>query len=138
MIAYIDSSVLLRLILGHPDRLREWKEVRTGGASALVEVECLRTLDRMRVEARLAPEVIAERRTAVYEVLESVEIIEISNPVLRRASMPLPTSLGTLDAIHLSSALLWGEVRNEQPVMLTHDRALASAARASGLRVLGV
>lgn len=138
MIAYIDSSVLLRLILGHADRLREWKEVRTGGASALVEVECLRTLDRMRVEARLAPEVIAERRTAVYEVLESVEIIEISNPVLRRASMPLPTSLGTLDAIHLSSALLWGEVRNERPVMLTHDRALASAARASGLRVLGV
>jgi hypothetical protein len=49
--------------------------------------------------------------------------------------MPIP--LGTLDALHLSTALLWSEMRNENLVMATHDRALAMAARASGLQVIG-
>jgi hypothetical protein len=48
MIAYIESSVILRMLLGQPGRLREWKQLRRGVASALAEVECLRTLDRLR------------------------------------------------------------------------------------------
>lgn len=50
---------------------------------------------------------------------------------------PSPTSLGTLDAIHLASAMLWQERRGAQLVMATHDQALGTAARASGLRVVG-
>ena len=51
MIAYLDSSVLLRLVLGQRDALKEWKEVSRGVVSALVEVECQRTLDRLRLDA---------------------------------------------------------------------------------------
>ena len=51
MIAYIDSSVLLRIILGQRDRLKEWARVTRVIASALAEVECLRTLDRLRLNA---------------------------------------------------------------------------------------
>jgi predicted nucleic acid-binding protein len=47
--AYLDSSVLLRLLLGQADALAEWQEVEAGVVSALVEVECLRTLDRLCV-----------------------------------------------------------------------------------------
>ena len=39
MIAYADSSVILRLILGQPDALSEWPSVERGVASELVEVE---------------------------------------------------------------------------------------------------
>lgn len=49
MIAYLDSSVLLRVILGQANALREWSAIEGGVVSALVEVECLRTLDRLRV-----------------------------------------------------------------------------------------
>ena len=49
MIAYIDSSVILRMVLGQPDRLREWNTLRLGVGSALVEVECLKTLDRLKI-----------------------------------------------------------------------------------------
>jgi predicted nucleic acid-binding protein len=49
VIAYVDSSVVLRLVLGQPAALREWRTVDRGVASALVEVECLRTLDRLRL-----------------------------------------------------------------------------------------
>lgn len=137
MIAYLDSSVLLRLILGQRNKLKEWRTIEQGIASALVEVECLRTLDRLRLSEGLADEEIAVRREAVFRLLESIEIIELTRPVLTRAAQPLPTTLGTLDAIHLATALLWREGRREDLVMATHDTALATASRAGGLRVVG-
>jgi predicted nucleic acid-binding protein len=138
VIAYLDSSVLLRVILGQHDALKEWGRVSEGIASALVEVECLRTLDRLRLIENYADNVIAERREAVYRLMESMEIVEITYPILSRASQPLPTSLGTLDAIHLATALLWKERAGKVLSMATHDVALAVAARASGLPVVGV
>lgn len=138
MIAYLDSSVLLRRVLGQPNALKEWAGVTQGIASALVEVECLRTLDRLRLAQDFAREAIAERREAVYRLLEAIEIAEITYPVLSRAAQPLPTTLGTLDAIHLATALLWKEQAGRDLMMATHDAALAVAARASGLRVIGV
>ena len=138
MIAYLDSSVLLRRVLGQPNALKEWKGVTQGIASALVEVECLRTLDRLRLARDFAGEAIAERREAVYRLLEAIEIAEITYPVLARAAQPLPTALGTLDAIHLATALLWKEQAGKDLSMATHDAALAVAARASGLRVIGL
>ena len=138
MIAYLDSSVLLRVVLGQRNALKEWGRVSEGIASALVEVECLRTLDRLRLIENYADNVIAERREAVYRLMESMEIVEITYPILSRASQPLPTSLGTLDAIHLATALLWKERAGKVLSMATHDVALAVAARASGLPVVGV
>ena len=138
MIGYLDSSVLLRVILGQRDALKEWGRVSQGVASALIEVECLRTLDRLRLTEHHADEVIAERRESVYRLMESMEIVEISHPILSRASQPLPTALGTLDAIHLATALLWKERTGKGLSMATHDAALAIAARASGLPVIGV
>jgi hypothetical protein len=49
----------------------------------------------------------------------------------------MPVPLGTLDAIHLATALLWRETREMDLVLANHDRALAAASRASGLRVAG-
>ena len=41
MIAYVDSSVLLRLLLREPRALREWPQLEWGVTSALTEVEVL-------------------------------------------------------------------------------------------------
>ena len=49
----------------------------------------------------------------------------------------MPTELGTLDAIHLATALLWREMTGEDLTMATHDGALAIAAEAHGLPVVG-
>lgn len=137
MIAYLDASVALRLVLGEPNRLAEWKRIDTAVASALTEVECLRTLDRLMRLGSLSAEEIAERRTAVYRLLESVEVVDVARPVLRRASEPFPTPLGTLDAIHLSTAITWRDARNLDLTMATHDKTLATAARSVGLEVIG-
>ena len=138
MIAYLDSSVILRIVLGQSNAFKEWRAVERGVASALVEVECLRTLDRLRLAAGLNDQEIAVRREAVFRLVEAMEIVEPTRTVLARASQPLPTALGTLDAIHLASALLWKERSGVDLLMATHDEALAVAAQATGLRVAGV
>lgn len=138
MIAYLDSSVLLRQVLGQPNKLEEWPKIETAVASALVEVECLRTLDRLRLRVGLSDRGLADRREAVHRLIDKIDLVDPVGAVLKRAAQPFPTSLGTLDAIHLSTALLWYELRDKDLVMATHDQALATAARASGLRVIGV
>ncbi len=138
MIAYLDSSVLLRVVLGQRNALKEWRAVEQGIASALVEVECLRTLDRLRLAEGLGDTEIAARREAVFRLSEAMQVVQPTRPVLARAAQPLPTALGTLDAIHLATALLWRERSGADLVMATHDEALGTAARASGLRVIGI
>ncbi|MEO7793325.1 MAG: PIN domain-containing protein [Thermoanaerobaculia bacterium] len=137
MIAYLDSSVVLRLVLGQGNALGEWRRVARGVASALVEVECLRTLDRLCIVEDLSEAEIARRREAVFLLLETIEIVDLTRPVLDRAAQPLPTTLGTLDAIHLATAMLWRDANNADLVLATHDQSLALAARASGLRTVG-
>jgi predicted nucleic acid-binding protein len=138
VIAYVDSSVLLRKVLGQAGALLEWSLLKGGVASALVEAECLRSLDRWRLREGASEAEVALRREAVFRLLERVELVELTREVLSRAAQPLPVSLGTLDAIHLATALLWSERGGSPLVMATHDAALGLAARAVGLRVIGL
>ena len=138
MIAYVDASVLLRVALGQPDALPEWRQIDRGVSSALVMTESLRTLDRLRLRADLSDKEVATRRATILALVNSLELVEIDTVVLARATQPMPTELGTLDAIHLATALLWKETTRTELVMATHDGALALGAEAQGLVVLGV
>lgn len=138
MIAYVDTSVLLRVALGQADALPEWRQMDRGVTSALTRVEGLRTLDRLRLRVRLGDAEVARRRAIILQLLDSLELVEVDSLVLDRAEQPQPTELGTLDAIHLATALLWREAMDAQLVMATHDVALATAAQAHGFRVVGV
>lgn len=138
MIAYLDSSVLLRLVLGEPGRLAEWSRIESGVTSALAEVECLRTLDRLRLRGALGDADLATRRKAVWQLLEALEVVHLAPAVLRRAADPFPTPLGTLDALHLATALAWREERGAVLLLATHDTELATAAVACGLDVIGL
>jgi uncharacterized protein len=135
---YVDASVLLRLVLGQANPLAEWTKIRHGVASVLVRTESLRTLDRLRLRATLGVPEVASRRAAVLALIDTLEIVDIEPVVLDRAAQPMPTELGTLDAIHLATALLWQETRRTDLVMATHDDQLALGAQAHGLPVIGV
>jgi len=134
---YVDSSVLLRVVLGEPGALPAWRRIRRAISSQLVRLECLRTIDRARIRLPLDDAEVAERRAAVLEVLEGFDIVPIDAAVLQRASDPFPTTLGSLDAIHLASALL-ARARIPDLRLATHDAELAIAARAVGFNVLGI
>ncbi len=138
MIAYLDSSVLLRVVLGQRGRLKEWRAVREGVVGALAEVECLRTLDRLRLRGAITDRDLSIRRETVCRLLEEIELMEPTRPILARASLPLATPVGTLDAIHLATAMLWRETSSANLVFATHDAALGMAARAGGFTVVGI
>ncbi|HJR52736.1 MAG TPA: PIN domain-containing protein [Gemmatimonadota bacterium] len=134
----MDASVLLRRVLGAPGFLTEWQDIERPIGSVLVEVECLRVLDRIRIEERRTEDELASWREAALAMLGTMEQIEMSRAVLARASEPLPTVLATLDALHLASALVWREATSEELVVATHDHALSRAARAHGFPVVGI
>lgn len=136
MILYVDSSVVLRVVLGEAGALAEWCRIDRAVSSELVRLECLRTIDRARLRLALPDSEIAQRRAAVLEVLSAFDLVPVDSEILARAADPFPTRLGSLGAIHLASAL---RVRSQIPEMslATHDVELATAARAMGLTVLG-
>lgn len=137
MIVYLDTSVLLRLVLHEPGALDQLPSFDALVSSELIGVECHRTLDRLRLQGVLTAHEAADAFEIVREWLDAVEIVPLQPAILSRASAPLPTPLGTLDAIHLATALTWRDRLGAIDAVATHDAALALAARAFGFTVIG-
>ncbi len=139
MSCYVDSSVLLRVVLRAPGQLEGWERLEGTVTSELARVECLRTLDRLVIHGQLDAEEVPERMEAIHHILEAVDLLPLTPAVLARAAQRFSQPLGTLDAIHLATALLWRDATGEERAELaTHDVELARAARAVGFEVLGV
>jgi hypothetical protein len=107
-------------------------------SSELLAVESYRTVDRLRLLGKLSAEEAADRIVAIAQWLEAVDLVLLRAPVLGRAGEPLPTPLGTLDALHLATALAWRDRMRESLIIATHDAALGLAARSFGFDVVGV
>lgn len=137
MNAYIDSSVLLRVVFGEPGPLASWGRIDVGVASEMIRVECLRTLDRARIRDRLDDRIVAERRAALLDAIEALELVGVDSAVLERAADPFPISISSLDAVHLASALAVRD-RFAPLVFTTHAEQLGLAAAAMGFTVDGV
>ena len=138
MIAYVDTSALLRIILREPGALDDLRSYDTLVSSELIAVESSRTIDRLRLQGSLTMEEAAARVRAVNDWLEALDLVLLRPPVLSRASEPMPMPLGTLDALHLATALIWRDRIGPLPTMATHDTALGLAAQAFGFEVRGI
>jgi predicted nucleic acid-binding protein len=101
-------------------------------------VESARTIDRLRLQGSLTTDEAAIRQRAISEWLEAVDLVLLRPPVLSRASEPMPMPLGTLDAVHLATALIWRDRMGALSTIATHDAALGSAARTFGFDVRGI
>ena len=138
MIAYIDTSALLRIVLREPGALEDLRSYDGLVSSELIAVESTRTIDRLRLQGSLTAEEAAARFRTVNEWLEAIDLVLMRPPVLSRASEPMPMPLGTLDALHLATALIWRDRVGPLPVMATHDTMLGTAGLAFGFDVLGI
>jgi predicted nucleic acid-binding protein len=137
VIAYIDTSALLRIVLHEPGAIDDLRSYEALVSSELIAVESARTIDRLRIRGSLTPDEAAERLRAVNEWLEAIDLVLLRPAVLSRASEPTPVAIGTLDAIHLATALIWRDRMGPLPEMATHDTALGTAARIFGFEVRG-
>ena len=138
MIVYVDTSVLLRVLLGQPKKLREWGRWERAYSSELTGVEMRRAVDRLRLAGVLDDEQLASAHETCARIEASLGRIDITRTVLRRASLPMPTAVKTLDAVHLASALILHERIKARLVFATHDAQQALAARALGFDCIGM
>lgn len=138
MIVYLDTSVVLRVVLGQRAALGGFGDWERAFSSELLGLEARRVLDRLRLEAGLDDEGLATSHQAIARVERAIARVRLTRSVLRRASLPMPTVVKTLDAIHLASALLLSERRGLDLVFATHDAQQAVAARALGFDCVGV
>jgi predicted nucleic acid-binding protein len=138
VIYYLDTSVVLRVLLGQPGTLPEWGRWQEASASELLGVESRRAIDRLRLESNLDDVAVGALQESLKQVERAIGRIRLTRAVLKRASMPMATAVKTLDAIHLASALMLQERRRALVTFATHDGSQATAARALGFACAGV
>lgn len=125
-IVYLDTSALVRVLLGEPDApaiLRDLGSFDQRIASRLMRVELRRVALR---EGELA---------AADQLLAGVALMPLDETVLSAAELLPPTTVATLDAIHLATALRAAQASGLDAVM-TYDTRLANGAREHGLTAL--
>ncbi len=137
MNVYLDSSVVLRRLQRERAPLVSWARWDHAYSSVLLRVEILRTIDRSRLRGALTDQEVAELIRQAHAVFDTIELVTISQPILDRASQSFLTALGTLDALHLATALRLKEIGGIHMTFLTHDGELAVAARSVNFPVQG-
>ncbi len=124
-LAYVNSSALVKLVLDEADAgaMRRW----------YVEAERIICSVVGLIETRraIARKVDADERVDV--ILGSVVRMDVDDVIARVAAALSPTTLRTLDAIHLATAR---EIGGELDAFVTYDDRLADAARGIGLPVV--
>ena len=121
---YLDTSVVLAFLFREdrapPDAL--WRVELV--SSRLLEYETW-----TRVHARQAATAHGER---LVELLDLVDLIELSPVVLSRALQPFPSHVRALDALHLATIDFLRQ-RGAEVELATYDARLARAASAMGI-----
>ena len=122
---YVDTSALGRVLLGEPYAgaiIADLAEYEQRVASRLMRVELRRLARREGVLAD------------ADELLRGVALLPIDEGVLAAAETIPPTTVATLNAIHLATALRLSTGGALDAVM-TYDAGLADGARHHGLAV---
>jgi predicted nucleic acid-binding protein len=119
----VDTSAYVKLPLGEPeaDALRAELQQWDGAvSSALLAVEAVRAC------ARYGPAYAEQARMG----LPTVALLPLDDDVLAAAAALEPSSLRSLDALHLATAL---SVREDVGAVLAYDGRLLEAAASAGL-----
>ena len=132
MVAYLDSSVLLRHILLGEEPIRHVLEFPRVVSSELIEIECRRVLHRYRLAGELSDETLTVARERLDEVLAGIDLLEMSRQIKQRAMDPFPVNVRTLDALHLATALMVVEDADGL-ALFSHDEGMNRCARSLGI-----
>jgi hypothetical protein len=135
MVAYLDSSVLLRHILLGDEGIRQVFECDTIISSELLEIECYRVFHRYRLQGDLDDSGLLEARERLTLVVSGVSLLMLSPAVKKRSSEAFPVVIRTFDALHLSSALAYCDAMPmETLLMFSYDDQLNRCTRAVGIK----
>jgi predicted nucleic acid-binding protein len=137
MNVYLDASVVLRKLQREAGSLATWGQWERAYSSELMRVEILRAIDRNRLKGALTDRDVTNLMDRAYSIFDCLEFVALSRSVLNRAGQSFFTPVGTLDTLHLATALRLAESNGIELTFLTHDTELATAARSMNFKVEG-
>ena len=129
---YLDASALVKVVIEEEESavLRAWI---AGGpnriSSVVTAVELRRAARRVAGQAKEAKALELRRETEV--VLGGIHLLTLDEDIAQRAAALDPTTLRSLDAIHVATALTIDGLEH----FVTYDLRLADAATKAGLVV---
>jgi hypothetical protein len=138
VILYLDTSTVLRVLLGQRPALAGWANWEAAYSSELLRIEARRAIDRLRLAGALDDAGVADAGTELARIERTIGFVRLGRRILDRAAQPMATAVRTLDAMHLASALALRERRADDLLFATHDARQALAARALGFTCVGV
>ncbi len=135
---YIDSSALLRFLLQHSNFINLVEYNDDFVSSELLKLECQRALIRYRLNQEVGDEGLLQLSEQLNDLLSRISLLKINSEILESASQNWGVNLGSLDSIHLASALYIKKEKKLAIQIFTHDKAFYTAARLANLEVIGV
>lgn len=94
MTVYLDSSAVLRVLLRQAKRLAAWGRWHAAYSSELLGVEARRVIDRLRLQAALDDDNLADAHHGLARIERSIGAVPVTRPVLHRAGCPCPPPSG--------------------------------------------
>ena len=85
MMVYVDTSVVLRRLLGQP-RALDWREWEHAYSSEILGLEARRVIDRLRLELALDDIGVADAHQELARIELHIGQVPLTRPVLRRAA----------------------------------------------------
>lgn len=132
MTVYLDSTIVIRQLLGSKNPWHGWGEWTEAYASTLMRTECYRTANLLRLSGKIDDDQRARLGSWIERVCDSVTMVPVTDGVLRRAADALPTAIGTVQAIHLATMLELQSAHGVNCLMATADDDLLRAAESMG------
>ena len=132
MNVYLDSSFVIRQLLGVRPECPFWGKWDKAYASTLMRAECFRAANLLRLSGKIDDAQRARLGAWIEKVVSSVTQVPVTDAILRRAAETFPVAVGTLQGIHLSTLLELQAARGISCSIATDDAQLLQAATALG------
>lgn len=122
---YLDTSAALKLVLAEQESAALIEAIN---AESPTLVACYLLETEMRRAAHRSPDL---QQRQVTELLDRIDLYEVTPTVFLQAGLLPGEQLRSLDAVHLASA-----IGIAVDALVTYDLRMAEAARAAGLVVI--
>ncbi len=132
MNVYLDSSFVIRQLLGVRPECPYWGKWEKAYASTLMRTECFRAANLLRLSGKIDDAQRARLGLWIEKVVSSVTLVPVTDAILHRAAETFPVAVGTLQGIHLSTLLELQAAHGITCSVATDDKQLLQAATAIG------
>ena len=133
MIVYLDSTFVIRRLLGVGKPAAFWGKWEKAYASTLMRTECFRIANKLRLDGKIDDAARARLGSWIETVCNAVTLVPVTDSVMNRAAEAYPVAVGTLQAIHLATLQELDAVYGIKCVLASDDEGLMQAANSLGI-----